>query len=128
MASQVRKQKLSAACNVYHELDDAMKDLDAMSLDELKSLQKDVAKAIEGYEKRQRAIAMAEAEKAARQHGFSLAELTAMKAGGAKQKNPPKYVHPENPEMTWTGRGRKPKWINEALEKGKSLDDFLIAK
>ena len=22
-----------------------------------------------------------------------------------------KYRHPENPELEWTGRGRKPKWV-----------------
>ncbi|MBR0775824.1 H-NS histone family protein [Bradyrhizobium diazoefficiens] len=29
---------------------------------------------------------------------------------------------------TWSGRGRKPKWIKAALESGKSIDDFLAAK
>jgi DNA-binding protein H-NS len=38
----------------------------------------------------------------------------------------PKYRHPENAELTWTGHGRKPGWIAEALEAGKSLDDFAI--
>lgn len=27
---------------------------------------------------------------------------------------------------TWSGRGRKPKWISEHLAKGGSADDFLI--
>ena len=29
-------------------------------------------------------------------------------------------------EKTWTGQGRTPKPIANALENGKSLDDFLI--
>ncbi len=33
----------------------------------------------------------------------------------------PKYRHPENTEITWSGRGRKPAWIVEGLEAGKSL-------
>jgi DNA-binding protein H-NS len=37
-----------------------------------------------------------------------------------------KYRHPENPELTWTGRNRKLDWITGALDAGKSLDDFAI--
>lgn len=27
---------------------------------------------------------------------------------------------------TWTGRGSRPRWVREALEQGKSLEDFLV--
>jgi DNA-binding protein H-NS len=106
----------------------AQVDLQDMSLDELKRLQKDVAKAIEDFEERRRREALVAVEEKAREMGFTLAELTG--ASGTKKsgktKSPPKYQHPENPALTWTGRGRKPDWIKEGLEAGKSLDDFLI--
>ena len=38
----------------------------------------------------------------------------------------PKYANPQDPTMTWTGRGRKPRWVQESLESGKELDDLLI--
>ncbi|WP_392337429.1 H-NS family nucleoid-associated regulatory protein [Loktanella salsilacus] len=41
--------------------------------------------------------------------------------------SPPKYCHPENPEQTWTGRGRQPDWMKDALENGQSKEEFLIA-
>jgi DNA-binding protein H-NS len=100
-------------------------DLSDMSLDELKKLQKDVTKAIDTFKERQRLEALAAVEAKAREMGFSLSELT----GGTKKGGSagvPKYVHPENPALTWTGRGRQPRWIKEGLESGKSLDDFLI--
>src|SRR4051812_41546995 len=37
-----------------------------------------------------------------------------------------KYRNPDNPEETWAGRGRKPKWVEERLAQGASLDDLLI--
>jgi DNA-binding protein H-NS len=37
-----------------------------------------------------------------------------------------KYRHPENPSLTWSGRGRKPLWFVAALEAGKSADDLAI--
>ena len=100
--------------------------LENMSLDELKKLQKDVGKAIDGYEDKQRKAALAAAEAAARENGYSLAELTGLSPKKAKTVSQPKYRHPENPEMTWTGRGRQPDWIKDALENGKSKEDFLI--
>src|SRR4051812_2236869 len=38
----------------------------------------------------------------------------------------PKYHNPDNPSETWTGRGLKPKWVQEKLAAGSSLDDLLI--
>lgn len=40
---------------------------------------------------------------------------------------PPKYVYEANGEQkTWTGQGRTPKAIQQALDKGKQLKDFII--
>ena len=105
-------------------------DLDTLSLDELKALRKDIDKAIANYEKRKRQEALAAAEAAASASGYSLSELLGdVKAGKGKGAvNPPKYRHPENPELTWTGKGRQPSWIKDAVDAGKPLDDFLIAK
>lgn len=103
-------------------------DLNSMSRDELQKLSKDVERALATVEERRRAEARSAAEKAAREHGFSLDDVLEgqKKKGGAKTKNPPKYRNPENPTQTWSGRGRQPGWIKEALENGKSLDDFAI--
>jgi DNA-binding protein H-NS len=101
--------------------------LDDFDLDELKSLQKKVAKKIENFEQRKRDEALAAAKETAASHGFKLEDL--MGDAPAKQSKPkasPKYAHPENSELTWTGRGRKPAWIIEHLKAGKSLDDLLI--
>lgn len=41
----------------------------------------------------------------------------------------PKYAYKDadGNEKTWTGQGRTPKIIQEALDSGKTLDDFMIA-
>lgn len=38
----------------------------------------------------------------------------------------PKYRDPENPSLTWTGRGRMPKWLQERVDAGGNKDDFKI--
>ena len=42
------------------------------------------------------------------------------------RKVPPKYRSPSG--ETWAGRGARPRWMVEALKRGKKADDFLIDK
>lgn len=109
-------------------------DLSNMSRGELEQLAVKVQKAIADLAKRERKQALEALEKTAIAHGFKLEELTggsarmAGSAGGAKgkPKNPPKYRNPEDPEQTWTGRGRKPAWIKQAEDAGVDLAKFEI--
>jgi DNA-binding protein H-NS len=47
------------------------------------------------------------------------------KRKNAEQSHKAKYINPENPTQTWSGRGHQPKWVKEALAKGKTLEEFL---
>jgi DNA-binding protein H-NS len=38
----------------------------------------------------------------------------------------PKFRNPEQPSETWTGRGKKPRWLTAQLKSGKRIDDFRI--
>ena len=101
-------------------------DLAKMDLDELKRLQKDVGAAIATYQERQREQARALLEKQAREMGFKLEDLAAPGGRRKGKSSPAKYRHPENPTLTWTGRGRRPNWITAALEQGRTLQDMEI--
>ena len=103
----------------------ALPKIDKLSLDELKTLQKKVAKAIDDFKENQRNEARAAAEAKAKEFGYSLADLIG-KAKTKPKASPPKYRHPENSALTWSGRGRQPAWIKEGLQAGKSLDDYAI--
>ena len=101
--------------------------LNDLTLAELKKLQDDVAVAIFNYEKRKKAKALAAVEEAARAAGFSLKALLGdEKLSKAKTKATPKYANPADPSQTWTGRGRKPKWVEALLASGKTLEDLTI--
>lgn len=98
-----------------------------MNRDELVDLRKQVDKALKSYEKRKLEEARREAAKAAAEFGYSLNDLRGGDKGKPKgAKLPPKYAHPDQPGLTYSGRGRKPKWLQERLDAGASLDDFLI--
>ena len=102
-------------------------DLTGLTLKGLEKLKADIDKALADDHARQKKDALKAAEAAARKHGHSLAELMGPKTSGRKKSAAkPKYRHPENPTVTWSGRGRRPKWIKEALANGTRLEEFLI--
>ncbi|MEZ5777058.1 MAG: H-NS histone family protein [Paracoccaceae bacterium] len=100
--------------------------LESMSLKDLRELKKQVDKMIAGFEARKKREALDALEVKAKSLGFSLAELVG--SSGVKRRKPakPKYANPANKSETWTGRGRKPRWVEAALKSGKSLDDLAI--
>ncbi|EAQ01206.1 HNS family histone-like protein [Pseudooceanicola batsensis HTCC2597] len=103
-------------------------DLNSMDLSELKSLRKDVDAAIKTFEDRKKKAALAELEAKAAEMGFSLNDLTGSGGGRGRKVNPPKYRHPENDALTWSGRGRQPDWYKEQVSKGTAPEDLLIVK
>ncbi|MCB2116952.1 MAG: H-NS histone family protein [Rhodobacteraceae bacterium] len=101
-------------------------DLDSLSLKDLKSLQTQVAQKISDFEIRKKKEALAAVEEKAKALGFSLSEL--MGTNGTRKRKPAaaKYANPADKSQTWTGRGRKPRWVEAALKAGKSMDDLSL--
>jgi DNA-binding protein H-NS len=51
------------------------------------------------------------------------------KAGtAATKKGEPKYANPANASETWSGKGRKPAWLNEFIANGGKLEALSIQK
>lgn len=105
--------------------------LDSLDIEELKDLRKTVDRAIASCETRKRQEALSAVEQAAREHGFKLADLLGdgksgkgRKSDAGKTGGAAKYVNPDDSEQIWSGRGRRPQWINEALEAGRTLEEF----
>lgn len=101
--------------------------LDQMSRADLEALRSDIEVELTRKAKEERQLALAEAEKAAAQYGFSLSELTGGAPAKARTKTTGavKYRNPEDPTKTWSGRGRRPAWIN-ALDAAGRLDEALV--
>lgn len=64
-----------------------------------------------------------------KEEGFTMDEVMgrrSKRAGKRTGKVPPKYQNPADPEQTWSGRGKRPRWFNAALKSGKKEKDLLI--
>ena len=101
-------------------------DLSKLSLDDLKTLKKDVEKAIGDFQKRKRSEAMKEIQAVAKKHGLSVDDIVGGKSKGRKSKAPAKYRNPANAAQEWSGRGRQPAWFKSALAAGKKPESMEI--
>lgn len=104
-------------------------DLSSLSLVELRELQQQIPAELKRRESIEKTNVLNELRAFVKARGFALEELLAKEAkvklpGSGKVKV--KYRHPHNQELEWTGRGRKPKWVEAWLLEGGSLDALLV--
>jgi DNA-binding protein H-NS len=72
---------------------------------------------------REKVLALIKAEGYAFEDIFGGARATTKRRGGTVA---PKYRNPADPEQTWSGRGKRPRWFNDALKAGKKEKDLAI--
>lgn len=108
-------------------------DLKALSLKELQSLKARVEKEIARRAQSEKKKTLKELAAIAAARGFELEELIGAKSPGrrgrparraGKARVATKYRNPDNPKQTWSGRGRKPKWVQDWLAAGKPLEEL----
>ena len=105
-----------------------MKDsqLEKLSLKELNDLRERVGKMIVHKQDSEKNALKEELMARAQEAGFNIGDL--FPAGGrkgpkTKGSSGALYRNPDDPTATWSGRGRKPKWLSEA---GGDIERFRL--
>jgi DNA-binding protein H-NS len=106
--------------------------LDNLSIEELEQVISDARRLIE--EKREEAVARARAdiERIAASTGYSLEDLLGM--GKSRSRTPArsqkavaeKYRNPRDPSQSWSGRGKRPRWLQDLLHQGATLESLQV--
>lgn len=113
-------------------------DLTSLSLGKLNTLKQRIAREIEVRERVGKADVIKKLRKLAAAEGFALEELLSLpqqaqatapakakraRTAVAKQKAPLsiRYAHPGNPELKWSGRGRRPTWVAQWTQNGGAI-------
>lgn len=106
-------------------------DLSNYNLGELKGLQFDVEKEIKSRQQQEVRKAREQILAIAQDVGLPVEALLSAKAAksgktrkGGQSTGSAQYRNPNDNAQTWTGRGRKPKWVIDALSNGKNLGDL----
>jgi DNA-binding protein H-NS len=96
---------------------ETMKDYHDLAYEELKQLHADIGQLLEDKK-----------EEVLEDMRTKLQDLGLNASDLMKKPNAKVYANPENPEQTWGGgRGRKPAWLTELLDKGADLEELRVA-
>ena len=108
-------------------------DISKLGTKELQALLKRIPKEINRREREEKSKLLDELTQIASKRGFSLRDLIGkaprpVKGKKTRGRKPVavKYRHPQQSNLTWTGRGRKPHWVSKWLEEGKTMEKLAV--
>jgi DNA-binding protein H-NS len=101
------------------------KDIDRMTFKELQDLELKIKRAKSTAQEKTRTDLKDKVEAMVAAAGFKMSDLFGGR-GGKGRKVAAKYVNPDDSTETWTGRGRKPRWLAAKLKSGERIEKFLI--
>ncbi len=118
----------------------ALPDISELTVTELESLVKACTRQIKSRQAAKKKELAKQFKALAKSEGLDVDEImaaqvakpskvsTTKKKGkkGKRGKVAPKYANPNDASQKWTGRGRKPAWVVDALAAGSNMDDLLI--
>ena len=105
-------------------------DLSGLNIDQLTDLVGKAQSEMASRERQRRKDLRSELERRVTAEGYKMGDIfpelgTGATGGRQRRKMPAKFQNPQNPEETWTGIGRSPKWVQAILaERGIDMAAF----
>ena len=97
--------------------------LEKLSVDDLWSLHERVCSLLEQRLESEKRKLQARLDELGRNFGGTPADIPQRRP---YPKVEPKFRNPEDASVTWSGRGKQPRWLTELLAAGRAADDFRI--
>ena len=97
--------------------------LEKATNEQLKEWQNAISSEVQKRQVKERAEARKKIREIAEAHGIDLAKMA---PSSTPKRHGGKYRNPNDQFSTWSGIGRKPKWVTEWLAAGNSLADLEI--
>ena len=105
-------------------------DLSTLSVIQLRDLQQQIPQELKRREAQDKVNILNEVRAFAKARGYAIEDLIGkeakVKSSGPTGKVKVKYRHPSDATLEWTGRGRKPKWVEAWIAGGSSIDALLV--
>ncbi|MCX8049102.1 MAG: H-NS histone family protein [Methylohalobius sp.] len=104
--------------------------LKQLSFEELRRVIEEAQRALELKQKQKREEVIRQIRELAAQAGLEVEvrvkpkmETKPVRRGA---KLPPKYRHPNDPALTWSGRGQMPAWLKDLVAQGRDREEFRV--
>ncbi|MBC7415396.1 MAG: H-NS histone family protein [Herminiimonas sp.] len=101
--------------------------LSNMNLAELRDLEEKTRHEIKKREIEEMVRAREEILSIAQKLGVPLKDILGVQVRAKSAKPAAVYQHPENAELSWSGRGRKPGWVKQWVDGGQPLEGLRSA-
>lgn len=105
-------------------------DLSGLSVANLRTLEEQVKQTLKAREQEELIKAREQILAIAQSVGLPLKDLLSTqsrtKSSVTKTKVAVRYRHPSDASLQWTGRGRQPKWVQDWVVAGQSLDALRV--
>jgi DNA-binding protein H-NS len=101
-------------------------DLSKLSIPELEALGQEIQTELVTRRETEKQRVLDQIRELASSIGMTPEQLLGRGGRPGAAKVAPRYRHPEDPGLTWTGRGKRPSWVNDWVAAGKSLDDLAV--
>lgn len=103
-------------------------EISRMSLAELRRLREELEKTVDDKEKQLVSEARKEIDDVLKRYNVTIDQVIGIKYKKTKTGalSLPRYRNPDDFSQTWTGKGRKPRWVINFLKRGGELEDIAI--
>lgn len=104
-------------------------DLNTLSVAQLRELEQQIPAEIKRRESQEKVNILNEVKAFAKARGYSLEDLVGKEIKSQKATRgtvKAKFQHPQDASLQWTGRGRKPKWVEAWLASGGKIEALTI--
>ena len=94
-------------------------DLEPLDIDQLSELLAKAHAEMASREKENRTELRAELERRVTAEGYKMSDIfpeLGAASSSTRRKRPAKYRDPQNPDQTWGGAGRTPRWVQAILD------------
>lgn len=113
------------------QIEQLERQLKGLSAEELTKVLEDARRVLEEKQKQRREEVKRQILELAESVGLEVSFRAKRKAGETRPvrtraKVAPKYRHPTDPTLTWSGRGQMPRWLRELVDQGHDKEEFRI--
>jgi len=101
-------------------------DLSTLDYTQLLDLKTQLEREINARQAEEKANAKRQILELVKTYGLTVEEVLSKPVAASRKPVEAKYRNPDDANQTWSGRGRKPAWVQQYVDAGFKIEDLAI--